>query len=213
MPHTLVALGALGVVYYGTEPYYPVAYTAVAQPYCSGETEDGCSLTWRDVATEDGGVIPQCVQYCPRGVQPVAVSAAQQPPAQTGNEEGCEVTGFSDPELQGQSFTTGDSYPTMDEWKQQVASLQITSGTWDFFSDENFGGESIRLTPGSYRTLGDNWTNAISSFMCSQPGAGEGGGEGGGGAPPARGGAGGPSPGGGAPPIPAPARSPGGIQR
>jgi hypothetical protein len=177
---TLVVLGALGVVYYGAAPYYPVAYAAVARPYCGGETENGCNLTWRDVPTEDGQVIPQCVQYCPRGVEPVAVSAAQQPPAPTGNEQGCEVKGYSEPDLQGQSFTTGDSYPTMDEWKQQVGSLEVISGTWDFYSDDNYGGESIRLTPGQYRTLGDNWTNAISSFMCSQPGnEGSDGGQGG----------------------------------
>ena len=87
----------------------------------------------------------------------------------TGNEEGCEVKGYSEANLQGQSFTTGDSYPTMDEWKQQIGSLEVVSGTWDFYSDDNYGGELIRLTPGQYRTLGDNWTNAISSFMAASP--------------------------------------------
>jgi hypothetical protein len=169
---TLVGLSALGVVYYGTTSYYPYGYVAAARPYCGGTDEDGCTLTWRDVPTEDGGALAQCVQYCPQGVvpRPVAmVGPAPQPPAPTGNEDGCEVKGFSEPNLQGESFVTGDSYPTMDEWKQQVASIQVIAGTWDFFTDDNYGGETIRLTPGEYRTLGENWTHQISSFMCVEP--------------------------------------------
>jgi hypothetical protein len=168
----LVAIGSIGAIYYGTEEYYPYGYVAMARPYCSGVDDNGCVLQWRDVPTEDGSVIPQCVQACRQGVTPTVVSAAQaQPPAPTGNDAGCEVKGFSEPELQGSSFTTTDSYPTMDEWKQQVGSLQVVSGTWDFYSDDNYGGEAIRLAPGTYRTLGDNWTNAISSFMCASPGS------------------------------------------
>lgn len=119
---TLVGLSALGVVYYGTTSYYPYGYVAAARPYCGGTDEDGCTLTWRDVPTEDGGALAQCVQYCPQGVvpRPVAmVGPAPQPPAPTGNEDGCEVKGFSEPNLQGESFVTGDSYPTMDGWKEQ----------------------------------------------------------------------------------------------
>lgn len=50
-----------------------------------------------------------------------------------------------------------------------MASIQAIAGTWDFFTDDNYGGETIRLTPGEYRTLGENWTHQISSFMCVEP--------------------------------------------
>lgn len=168
----LLDLDAVEPIYYGTDPYYAYGYVALPRPYCTGVSEEGCSFSWRDVRTAEGTVLPQCVQYCRRGVTPTVVSAAQEQPAPTGNDQGCEVKGFAEPDLQGQSFTTGDNYPTMDEWKQQVGSVQVVSGTWDFYSDDNYGGEVIRLGPGAYRTLGENWTNAISSFMCSQPGGG-----------------------------------------
>ncbi|MCC7348219.1 MAG: beta/gamma crystallin family protein [Variibacter sp.] len=174
--HRLLAVDELEPVYFGTEPYYGYGYVAAPRPYCTGVSEEGCALAWRDVRAEDGTVVPQCVQYCRRGVTPSVVSAAQQAPPPSGNEQGCEMKGFAEPNLQGQSFTTGDNYPAMDEWKQQVQSLQVVSGTWDFYSDDNYGGEVIRLGPGAYRTLGENWTSAISSFMCSEPGGGEGGG-------------------------------------
>jgi hypothetical protein len=168
----LVLYSAIPAVYYGTQAYYPQGYVAMARPYCGGQTEDGCNLVWRDVPTEDGGSVPQCVQFCPQGVspQPVAVSSAQTAPEPMGNEGACEFKAFSEPDLQGESFTTTDNYPTMQEWNDQIGSIQVTAGTWEFFSDENYGGESMRLTPGDYRTLGDNWNFQISSFMCSEPG-------------------------------------------
>ena len=32
-----------------------------------------------------------------------------------------------------------------------------------------FAGEAIRLEPGSYPTLPQDWLNRINSFMCSEP--------------------------------------------
>jgi len=169
---TLAVLGAIGTVYYGTTLYQPYAYAAVPAPYCGGESEDGCRLEWRDVPTDEGGTVPQCVQFCPQGVTPapISVSAAQAVPAPTGNEEGCEIKGFSEPDLGGESFTTGDNYPTMDEWTNQVASVEVVSGTWELFTEAEYGGETIRLTPGPYKQLGDAWAYQIASFMCVQPG-------------------------------------------
>jgi hypothetical protein len=45
--------------------FYPFAYTDAPEPYCDGLSEDGCQLAWQDVETEEGGVVPQCVAYCP----------------------------------------------------------------------------------------------------------------------------------------------------
>ncbi len=43
------------------------------------------------------------------------------------------------------------------------------SGTWDFYSDENYGGEMMRLGVGSYPTLDPKWSKNIGSFQCSGP--------------------------------------------
>ncbi|MCC7346991.1 MAG: hypothetical protein IT538_06290 [Variibacter sp.] len=165
----LVALTAIGTLAVGTAVYYPRGYLALSRPLCSGRTDEGCELRWRDVPTEDGSVVPQCVQYCARAVQPRAVAVAQTPPAPTGNASGCEIKAFSDPELQGSTFTTSDNYPSLGEWTQQISSLQVVAGTWDFFTDDNYGGEVIRLAPGDYPKMEENWVNQISSFMCVQP--------------------------------------------
>ena len=45
----------------------------------------------------------------------------------------------------------------------------MKSGTWDFFTDEDFGGETVRMGPGPYPDLGPDWTKKIGSFMCVQP--------------------------------------------
>jgi hypothetical protein len=58
----IVALGAFTV---GAIAYAPYAYLPVAEPVCSGYTEDGCVLRWTEVPTEQGDLVPQCVTYCP----------------------------------------------------------------------------------------------------------------------------------------------------
>jgi len=58
----IVALGAFTV---GALAYAPYAYLPVAEPVCTGYTEDGCILRWTEVPTEQGDLVPQCVTYCP----------------------------------------------------------------------------------------------------------------------------------------------------
>jgi hypothetical protein len=62
---TFVALSALGAIAIGSSEYYPYAYISAPEPYCEGLTEDGCQLMWQEVETIEGGVINQCVAYCP----------------------------------------------------------------------------------------------------------------------------------------------------
>lgn len=62
---TFVAIGALTAIMVGSSQYYPYAYISAPQPYCSGVTSDGCELHWRQVETVEGGVVDQCVAYCP----------------------------------------------------------------------------------------------------------------------------------------------------
>jgi hypothetical protein len=55
---------ALTALTLGAIAYAPYAYVPVAEPLCTGYTEDGCFLRWTEVPTEQGDLIPQCVTYC-----------------------------------------------------------------------------------------------------------------------------------------------------
>ena len=168
-----VPFTALGVVLVGGTYFYPDAYVGFARPYCSGLTPDGCQLNWQQVNFEDGGADWQCVQFCPRPgaiPPPQAAALVAPPPMPQGT---CEVTIFSDANFAGTGVTTGEEQPQLSQsgWQNQIASIQVKSGTWDFFSDENFAGTTMRLPPGPYQDLGPEWTKKIGSFMCIQPGS------------------------------------------
>ncbi len=62
---TFVTLSTLGAIAIGPNQYYPYAYISAPGPYCEGLTEDGCKLMWQEVETIEGGVVNQCVVYCP----------------------------------------------------------------------------------------------------------------------------------------------------
>jgi len=62
---TFVALSLLSAIAIGANEYYPYAYISAPEPYCEGLTADGCHLMWQEVDTVEGGVINQCVAYCP----------------------------------------------------------------------------------------------------------------------------------------------------
>jgi hypothetical protein len=109
------------------------------------------------------------VQYCPRpDAPPPPRSVALAPPPPLPPNGACEVTIFSEPNLAGQDSTTGDEQPALSQtgWQNAIASIQVKSGVWDFFADENFSGNNMRLRPGSYQNLGPEWTRKINSFMC-----------------------------------------------
>ncbi len=61
----LVPLAALGVITVGAVSYRAYGYVPVEEPVCTGQTPDGCELRWQEVATPEGDLIPQCVQFCP----------------------------------------------------------------------------------------------------------------------------------------------------
>jgi hypothetical protein len=62
----------------------------------------------------------------------------------------------------------GDEQPALSQtgWQDAIASIEVKSGVWDFFTDENFSGNNMRLRPGTYQNLGPDWTRKINSFMC-----------------------------------------------
>jgi hypothetical protein len=165
-----VPFSALGVVLVGGSYYWPDAYLTVGRPYCEGVTPDGCRLNWQLVNFADGGNAYQCVQYCPRpGTPPPAQAAALVPAPPLPPNGVCEVTIYSEPDLAGQDSTTGDEQPALSQsgWQNAIASIEVKSGVWDFFTDENFSGENMRLRPGTYKTLAPEWTRKINSMMCA----------------------------------------------
>jgi hypothetical protein len=168
-----VPVGLLGVALIGGSYWYPDGYVSIEGPACAGFTPDGCQLHWRMVDFEDGGAEPQCVQYCPRVGPPPAQFAPLPPPPALAQNGTCQVTIFSQPNFAGLSAPTSDSQPDLSQtgWRNEVSSIQVQAGTWDFFSEENFGGQSMRLSAGTYPMLEPEWSKRIGSFMCVQPGA------------------------------------------
>jgi hypothetical protein len=169
--HFFVPAALLGVILLGDSYWYPDGYVSMDGPACTGYTADGCQLEWRMVDFEDGGGAPQCVQYCPQAGPPPEQAATLPPPLPLTQSGACQTTIFSEPNFGGNSAPTGDSQPILSStgWRNEVASIVVAAGTWDFFAEENFGGESLRLTPGTYPRLAPEWTRHIGSFMCVEP--------------------------------------------
>jgi Beta/Gamma crystallin len=166
VPFTAITVAVIGGAY-----YYPDAYVSVARPYCSGITPDGCRLNWQEVPFDGGGSEWQCVQFCPRPNQPPpARSAALVVAPPSGGR--CEVEIFAQPQFAGLSAQSTVDQPQLAEagWKNEIASIQVKAGTWDFFSEDEFAGENMRLPPGPYPDLGPQWNKRIGSFMCVQGG-------------------------------------------
>ena len=171
--HLFVPLATLGVVAIAGSYWYPDAFVSIDGPACTGFTPDGCQLEWRDVDFDDGGGAPQCVQYCPQAGPPPAQIAQLPPPPPVAQGGSCALTVFAEPEFAGPSEPTSENAPVLADsgWKDAISSIQVQAGTWDFFTDENYGGETLHLPAGSYPTLTPEWNRKISSFMCVEPGA------------------------------------------
>jgi beta/gamma crystallin len=170
---SFVPFTTLGAVVIGGSYYWPAGYVSIGRPYCTGQTPEGCQLNWQQVAFENGGSEWQCVQYCQRPGAPAPQNAAppaappQQAPASNGR---CELAIFADPQFGGVNAQSDTDQPKLagTGWKDQIASIQVKSGTWDFFSDDDYAGETMRLAPGPYPDLGPQWSKHIGSFMCVQ---------------------------------------------
>jgi len=178
---TLAALSAIGGIYVGTTYLEPEGYVVMARPTCRGITAEGCSLRWQNVPTDDGDTVAQCVQFCPRqtvGRTVPLVAPPVESPDVTGTPapapalaQNCELTIHSEPAFQGLSSPVVEDEPDLSEhgWDRSISSMEIKTGTWDFYADGNYGGQMIRLGPGSYPTLAEGWDKAINSMMCAQP--------------------------------------------
>lgn len=167
-----VPVTALGVVVLGGAYYYPDAYLTVARPYCDGITPDGCRLNWQRVDFEDGESDWQCVQFCRRPGNPPpprTVALVAPPPVPQGGN--CQISIYSEPNFGGTNASASEEQPRLNEngWQNQIASVKVAAGTWDFFTAPEFTGETMRLAPGDYPNLGPEWTKKAGSFMCVQP--------------------------------------------
>jgi len=86
-------------------------------------------------------------------------------PAQA--QVGCDVIVYWDANFRGQSWRTQhDQTYVGDHWNDQISSIRVLSGYWEFFWDINYGGERMRLGPGDYAFVGNHWNDQISSFRC-----------------------------------------------
>ena len=169
---TFVPLTALAVVTVGGAYLYADSYLAVSRPYCDGVTPDGCTLNWRRVDFAEGDSDWQCVRYCPRaGALPPPKAVALVAPPPLPPQGSCEITIYPEPNFGGTGVTTSEEQPQLSAsgWQNQIASIQVKSGLWDLFSDEEFTGETLRLEPGTYADLGPEWTRRSGSLMCVQP--------------------------------------------
>jgi hypothetical protein len=186
----IVAVSALAAIAVGAAYYYPYGYVAIARPACYGVTAEGCTLHWQDVPTEEGDVVTQCVQYCPQGyvappvplVEPDPVPLASpaeapvplaEPAPEQAAAAGCNIAIYSEPSFGGVSSETAEDQPQLGQvgWGGEIASIVIRTGTWDFFSEEEFTGDTVRLAAGAYSVLPGDWAKRIYSFMCADPAA------------------------------------------
>ena len=80
----------------------------------------------------------------------------------------CALAHYSEQNLTGRALETGDNQPRLDAigWQNEISSLLVKSGTWDFYSELEYKGQAIRLAPGSYPVLEPQWTKRIGSYMC-----------------------------------------------
>ncbi len=152
--------------------YWANSYVSVGRPYCSGQTPDGCYLNWQYIGFDGGdGGDYQCVQFCPRPNEPPpAQAAALVTPPEMPAAGACKLTIFAEPQFAGPNSPANEDQPRLAEvgWKDQISSVKVDTGTWDFFTGDNFTGESMRLAPGPYPQLTPEWNKHIGSFMCVQ---------------------------------------------
>ena len=83
---------------------------------------------------------------------------------------GCEITVYWDANFGGESWQTDRNEGFVgSHWNDQISSIVISSGIWEFFWDADYRGEFMELRPGRYAYVGDHWNDQISSFRCVRP--------------------------------------------
>jgi hypothetical protein len=103
-------------------------------------------------------------------ILPGLARAEPWPAADPENSRGCVIQVFWDAEYGGESWTVSDDTPWVgDRWNDQISSVKVIAGLWDFYWDAQFEGEVFRTGPGDYSYVGDHWNDQLSSFRCEHP--------------------------------------------
>ncbi len=81
---------------------------------------------------------------------------------------------YAEPDFAGTSAPASENQPSLSVsgWQNAISSIQVQSGTWDFFTDDDYGGNTLRLASGTYPMLTPDWDKKINSMMCVEPGPG-----------------------------------------
>jgi hypothetical protein len=83
---------------------------------------------------------------------------------------GCEVIVYWDADFKGESWRTDRDHSYVgNHWNDQISSIEIIEGVWEFYWDADYGGEVMDLRPGSYPFVGNHWNDQISAFRCVRP--------------------------------------------
>lgn len=122
-------------------------------------------------------MIAQCVQFCPRPIATTAVDVhvtaqpATGPVVRSAMAQGCAISIYADPDFGGINSEVTSDQPQLSQfgWGRSISSIDVRSGTWDLYTEVQFGGLTIRLTPGRYPVLDPVWDKQINSLMCVQP--------------------------------------------
>lgn len=79
----------------------------------------------------------------------------------------CDLTVWPDERFWGGSaaFTTDQKRVGL-WWNDRISSIEIRSGVWQFFMDNDYLGASVVAGPGRYASIGPVWNDQISSFRC-----------------------------------------------
>jgi hypothetical protein len=112
------------------------------------------------------GFVPVPVPLPGPGVRPVMPVAPACPVCPV---QACLIAVYTEQNLTGMVLETRDNQPRLDlnGLQNQISSMIIKGGTWDFFPDLEYrGAPPLRLVPGSYPLLEPQWTKRIGSFMC-----------------------------------------------
>lgn len=82
---------------------------------------------------------------------------------------GCDVTIYQHAQFAGAARRfTGDVPWVGDAWNDQVSSIVVSAGVWQFFQHARYDGAVMTLRPGSVGFVGNQWNDQISSFRCVQ---------------------------------------------
>ena len=100
----------------------------------------------------------------------VALAGCLPATAHAQRRHGCEAIVYVDANFEGGEWRVfHDEAELPAQWNDQISSIRVRSGVWEFYWDWDYVGELLRLRPGNYPFVGEHWNDQISSFRCVHP--------------------------------------------